>query len=67
MTDSSINVVKAGPESEPEKTSGYGLTRSNRSNQWLDRITVETECEAVDSWTGPTVRYGPVLTTLSSI
>ena len=41
------NVVKAGPASESEKASGDGSTRSNRSNRWLDRITVETECEAV--------------------
>ena len=25
-----INVVKAGPEGEPEKASGHGLTQSNR-------------------------------------
>ena len=56
--------MEAGPESEPEKALGHGSTRANRLNRWLDRITVETECEAVDGWTGPTVRSGPVLTTL---
>ena len=42
------NVVKAGPEGEPEKASGHGSTRSNRSNRWFDRITVDPKCEAVD-------------------
>ena len=52
------SVVKAVPVGEPEKALGHDSTRSNRSNRWLNRITVETECEAV-------VRFGPVLTTLT--
>ena len=59
-----ISVVKVGLEGESEKASGHGSTRSNSSNRWLNQISVETECEAVDGWTGSTVQSGPVLTTL---
>ena len=58
------NVVKAGPEGEPEKALGHGPTRSNCSNRWLDLITVDPKYEAVDGWTDSTVRLGSVLTTL---
>ena len=54
------NVVKVGPAGEPEKALGHGSKWSNRSNQWLDRITVDPKCEVVDGWIGPTVRSGPV-------
>ena len=59
------NVVKAGPEGEPEKALGHGPTRSNCSNRWLDRITVDPKCEAVDGWTGLTVRSGSYNTSYS--
>ena len=59
--------IKAGLEGEPEKAWGHGSTRSNRSNRWLDRITVDPKCEAVDGWIGSFVRSGPVLTTLLQV
>ena len=34
-------------------------TWSNRSNRWLDRITVDPKREAVDGWTGSTFQSSP--------
>lgn len=73
IKDHGSNLVKVGPEYEPDWSSNFVSTRSDLSERQrlmvrptTKLITDDPKYEAIDRWIGPTIQSSQILTTLVS-